>query len=80
MTGKNQKTTIMDINFVWIFYVEDDSCEKINITVMSDNYVNAVNKIKAMGIPYLKTWTNINDALKLAEIYETETDEEFLSD
>jgi hypothetical protein len=33
-----------------------------------------------MGIPYLKTWTNINDALKLAEIYETETDEEFLSD
>ncbi len=78
MTGKNQKTMTLEVNFCWIFFVEDDSGERINITVMSDTYPNAITKIKGMGIPYLKTWSNVNDALKLVEIYETETDEEYL--
>jgi hypothetical protein len=47
---------------------------------MTDTYLNAIAKIKAMGIPYLKTWSNVNDALKLVEIYETETDEEYLGE
>jgi hypothetical protein len=54
----------MDFNYCWIFYVEDDSGERINIQVHSDTYSNAISKIKAMGIPYLKTWNNVNDALK----------------
>ena len=70
----------MDSNYVWIFYAEDDTGERINITVMTDTYDNAITKIKAMGIPYLKTWSNVKDALKLVEIYETETDEEYLAE
>jgi len=80
LTGKNQKTMTLAVNFCWIFFVEDDSGERINITVMSDTYPNAITKIKGMGIPYLKTWSNVNDALKLVEIYETETDEEYLGE
>jgi hypothetical protein len=80
LIGKNQKTMTTECNYVWIFYVEDDSGERINITVMTDTYLNAIAKIKAMGIPYLKTWSNVNDALKLVEIYETETDEEYLGE
>lgn len=67
----------MEVNYVWIFYVEDAGLrEKIHITVMSDTYEGAVEKIKAMKIPYLKTWSNIKDALTLEEVYEVEPDEE----
>ena len=78
MTGKNLKTMTTEFNYVWVFYTDDiDSSERILITIMATDYESAIQKIKDMKIPYLRSWSNIKDALKLQEVYETETDEEF---
>jgi hypothetical protein len=67
-----------EFNYVWVFYTDDiDSSERILITIMATDYESAIQKIKDMKIPYLRSWSNIKDALKLQEVYETETDEEF---
>lgn len=53
--------------------------EETEITIFSDTYENAIKKVRGLRIPSLKTYENIEEHLKLAQVYEcgvSELDEE----
>jgi hypothetical protein len=61
--------------YQWTFEIQDVvKFEETSITVTCETYEQAIKKIKALKIPQLRTYDDIDEGLKLTQVYEVESD------
>lgn len=59
--------------YQWTFEIKDViQFSEATITVTSGTYEQAIRKIKAMKLPQLKTFDDIDEGIKLTQVYEVE--------
>lgn len=70
--------------YQWTFSITDViKFEETEITVFADTYENAIRKIRGLKLPQLRTYTSVEEGMKLTQVYEVredviEEDEDFV--
>ena len=59
----------------WSFTIKDVvNFEGTQIIVYTNTYEEAIKKIRTLKLPQLKSYGNVEEALKLVEVYEVQED------
>lgn len=61
--------------FQWTFEITDVvKFDETSITVTSSTYEDAIKKIRALKLPQLRTYNDIDEGMKLTQVFEVEGD------
>lgn len=64
---------LYDSYYQWTFEIKDVvKFEETTITVSAKTYKEAVKKIKGLKIPQLDTYTDIEEGMRLQQVYEVD--------
>ena len=63
--------------YQWTFEIKDVvRFEETTVTVSAETYKEAVKKIKGLKIPQLDTYTDIEEGMRLQQVYEVDENTE----